>query len=224
MRPTDRERFRDTIAGAYSFYGRELTKFQLGVWWAALEQFDFEAVADAISRHLTNPDAGQFLPKPADVVKLLSGSTQDAAIVAWTKALRAVQRAGTYVSVAFDDPLIHRVLDDMGGWVEFGKKKADEEPFVAREFQQRYRAYATQQRMPDYPPRLMGVIEAENSRFGLPGDEHVMLIGDERRALESIRGGTAKPLLPMNRLDVASALPPRPMARTPRKIGVTHGE
>lgn len=106
-----------------------------------MKPFDLAAVKDALNRHCVNPDNGQFMPKPADVVKLLQGSSQDGALVAWAKVDRAVRQVGTYSTVVFDDPIIHRVVQDMGGWVALGDKREKEWPFVAKEFENRYRGY-----------------------------------------------------------------------------------
>ncbi len=57
---------------------------------------------------------------------MLGGSTQDAALAAWSKVDRAVREVGPYQSVAFDDALIHRVLFEMGGWIPLGSKTEDE--------------------------------------------------------------------------------------------------
>src|SRR5690606_26216344 len=109
----DRKAFFKLIADVSAFYGKDFSTFAGNVWWEAMKPFDFAAVADALNRHCVNPDSGQFMPKPADVVKMLQGSTQDSALVAWSKVDRAVRTVGTYRSVTFDDPLIQRVISEM---------------------------------------------------------------------------------------------------------------
>src|SRR5260363_431940 len=82
------ERFQALIQGVYDFYGKDLSRFTLSLWWCAMRPYDLAAVTDALNRHCVNPDTGQFLPKPADVVRMLGGSTQDAALIAWRKSIR----------------------------------------------------------------------------------------------------------------------------------------
>lgn len=166
MRHEDFEDFRDGISGVYGFYGKEVSGFALDVWWNALKGFDLAAIRDAFNRHLVNPDAGQYLPKPADIMRMLGGSTQDAALRAWAKVDRAVRQVGTYADVVFDDPLIHRVLHDMGGWIGLGMKTEDEWPFVAREFENRYRGYRMRSEKPEHPRVLIGLANAHNSKGG----------------------------------------------------------
>jgi hypothetical protein len=187
MRLEDFDEFREGIAGVYAFYGKDVSQFAADVWWNAMQQFDLPAVTEAFNRHLMNPDTGQFLPKPADIVRMLGGRTQDRALMAWAKVDKAVRSVGTYESVAFDDALIHRVLHEMGGWIAMGQKSGDEWPFVAKEFENRYRAYAARGEVPDYPPVLIGIAEAHNDAKGL-GSNPPRLVGNPGEA-ERVMGG-----------------------------------
>lgn len=211
MRPTDFAAFRDLMKGVHDFYAKDLSEFSLSVWWESMRQFDLDAVKQAMNRHVMNPDAGQFMPKPADVVRMLAGRTVDSAQVAWAKVDRALRTVGTYRTVVFDDPLIHRVLHDMGGWVPLGTKTEDEWPFVAKEFENRYRGYAMRGERPEHPRALIGVIEAENSRTGFAADPPA-LIGDVAGCEAVMVGGTDRPLLGVS---VAT----EPVAETVKRIG-----
>ena len=192
MQPADRDAFGELIGGVYDFYGKPCSEFALGVWWNALQPFDLSAVQDALGRHAVNPDNGQFLPRPADVVKMLGGSTLDAAMLAWSKLEKAVMRIGPYQTVAFDDALIHRVVDDMGGWVQFGRVTEEEWPFTQKEFENRYRGYRFRSETPQYPPKLIGIVDGENLRKGYP-PEDVVLIGDATAARRVMGAGSDTP-------------------------------
>jgi hypothetical protein len=188
MKTSDFEQFSDGLAGVYGFYGKEVSQFAADVWWNAMRPFDLPAVIDAFNRHLMNPDCGQFLPKPADIVRMLGGRTLDRALMAWAKVDKAVRQVGTYESVVFDDALIHRVLHEMGGWVGMGQKKEDEWPFVAREFENRYRSYSARGETPDYPPVLIGIAEAHNDAHGVKSNPP-RLIGSPTEAERVMSGG-----------------------------------
>lgn len=123
MNDSHKEAFFALVADVYAFYSKNTSRFALKVWWDALKPFDFDAVNQALGMHCMNPDNGQYLPKPSDVVKLLRGSSQDSALEAWTKVDTAVRTVGTYSSVSFDDPIILRVLQDMGGLDRLGHQK-----------------------------------------------------------------------------------------------------
>lgn len=203
MTELDRKPFFALIADVYAFYKQDFSKFAGGVWWEAMKPYDFGAVADALNRHCINPDNGQFMPKPADVVRLLAGSTQDAALVAWAKVDRAMRTVGPYQSVVFDDPIVHRVLSEMGGWVELSRKTEDEWPFVRNEFVNRYRGYRARSQVPEYPPVLTGIAEASNSRAGFRTAAPV-LIGNPEVAKQVLRAGSGKQLVPITHMTPAS--------------------
>lgn len=196
----DFEKFREGVQGVYSFYAKDVTDFVLDVWWNALKPYDLGAVVEAFNRHLMNPDTGQWLPKPADIVKMFGGRTQDRALVAWSKVDRAVRHVGPYESVVFDDPLIHRVIQEMAGWIGLGQKTDDDWPFVAKEFESRYRGYAMRGDTPDYAPVLIGISEAYNTQKGLSNEKPV-LIGNKDSAISVMNKGSLVQPIGINRAE-----------------------
>lgn len=189
MKQDDFSRFKEGVQGVYSFYAKEVSDFALDVWWNSLRSYDLAAVIDSFNRHLMNPDTGQWLPKPADIVKMFGGRTQDRALQAWAKVDRAVRTVGPYESVVFDDPLIHRCLHEMGGWIGLSQKTNDEWPFVGKEFENRYRGYAMRSEVPEYQPVLIGIAEAYNSQNNHKSDQP-RLIGNTEKAELVMRGGS----------------------------------
>lgn len=188
--------FAKTLLAVADYYGRELSENVVDLYWNGLREYDIDSVKRALWAHVRNPDTGQFMPKIADVAKMTQGRTDDQAAVAWSKVDQAVRRVGTYQCVVFDDAVIHRVLLDMGGWVYIGGKDEKEWPFVAKEFQNRYRGYRMRDETPEYPPVLIGLANAHNSKAGFRENPPI-LIGDERRASAVRLGGTTVPLLGM---------------------------
>jgi hypothetical protein len=134
------------------------------------------------------------MPKIADVSKMLGGTSNDRAQTAWAKVDKAVRHVGTYRSVVFDDPIIHRVITEMGGWISIGTKTDNEWPFVAKEFETRYRGYSMRGERPEYQPVLIGISDAHNSKEGFK-TEQPMLIGDAEKAQEVMRLGVDRPMI-----------------------------
>lgn len=185
--------FLELIANVYAFYRQDFSSFAGGVWYEAMKPFDLTAVADALNRHCINPDNGQFMPKPADIVKMLKGSSMDSALVAWSKVDKAIRQVGTYESVVFDDSLIHRVLADMGGWQKVGMANEQEWPFVAKEFETRYRGYSMRNAKPDYPPVMVGIAQSQNEQQGFIV-KSPRLLGDTDNASAVYLGGRKEQL------------------------------
>lgn len=185
----DKKEFAQFVGGIFAMYGKEATPMILRVWFEAMRQYDLKAFKDALSRHLLNPDNGQFLPKPADVVRLIGGTTVDSALEAWSAVDNAIRTVGTYRSVVFADPIIHKVIQDMGGWVALGNKKEDEWAFVAKEFQTRYRGIKTTGQPVDAPKQLTGIAAQQNGLAGIQYTEQPILIGkrnDTKPALDFV--------------------------------------
>ena len=194
MQQHEFDAFSEMLQAVAEYCGKPLSPGVIAIYWQGLKDLDLPAVRHALNAHVQNPDTGQFMPKIADVRRMLGGTTQDSALRAWAKVDKGVRHVGPYASVAFDDALIHRVLHDMGGWVGLASKTEDEWPFVAKEFENRYRGYAMRNERPEYPPALTGIAEAENVRRGLRSDPP-RLIGDASKAEAVMQGGTSRPLI-----------------------------
>jgi hypothetical protein len=175
-------------------YGKPISEGAKILYWQGLLDFEFAAVQQALYRHIRNPDNGMFMPKIADIVRMLQGSTQDSALAAWAKVDQAVRKVGTQVSVAFDDQLIHKVLQDMGGWLGLGQKTENDWPFVAKEFENRYRGFKARGEKPEYPKMLIGLYDATNAPHGFKQQPPV-LIGNKEQAQQVLLGGSDKPLI-----------------------------
>lgn len=198
MRDSDLEQFGRLMATVYEFYGKSISADALEIWWVAMKHFDFAAVNDALGRHTMNPDAGRFLPKPADVVAMMGGTTLDSALLALNKVETAVQRVGSYMSVVFDDALIHVVVEEMGGWVPLCAIKTKDWEFRRNEFLNRYRSYRARNELPEYRSVLIGIVDGENASNGFAEDPrvkgtHLRFIGDPEKAATVMRLGGQRP-------------------------------
>jgi hypothetical protein len=202
MRESDYADFAAMIEAVAEYCGRTLSPGVIAIYWQGLRDLDLAALRHALNAHVQNPDTGQYMPKIADIRRMIGGTTQDAALRAWAMVDRAVRQVGCYADVVFDDPLIHRVLHDMGGWISLGGKREDEWPFVAREFENRYRGYRMRNERPPYPAVLVGLANAQNRRLGF-GDDPPRLIGDHGRCMAVLEGGADTPLIGFPRQLVA---------------------
>jgi hypothetical protein len=198
------KRFHEVLAGVHDFYGKDLTPFALQVWELACSQFDVEQVTKALSAHLMDAERGQFMPKPADIVKQLQGTNSDRALLAWGKVFDAMQSVGSYKSVVFDDGLIHAVIEDLGGWPKICRYSNEELQFLQKRFCDSYRAYAGRKDV-TYPAQLTGEHDQQNAKFGHVSMNGPMLIGDKQKALDVKSSGVSGPKTQM--IEMKSALP-----------------
>lgn len=189
MKPSDKTRFAQLITDVMAFYKQDVSTFALSVWWQACERYDFEQVSKALTQHAMDADRGQFAPKPADLVRQLEGTATDRAMLAWGKVLDAVQRIGQYTDVVFDDPAIHAVIEDLGGWPKVCRVEMKELSYLQHRFTEAHRAYTNKGAF-DYPRRLMGDRSPDEmyEKRGLPAPKPAV-VGDVVKARLVYQGG-----------------------------------
>ena len=73
MTDAEKEKFTAAVAGLAGFYGAELNKMSLNIYWDTLREHDFKPLQKAMQCHVKDPDHGRFMPKPADIIRHLPG-------------------------------------------------------------------------------------------------------------------------------------------------------
>ncbi|MDQ1921653.1 DUF6475 domain-containing protein [Massilia pseudoviolaceinigra] len=186
--PEEKKRFASLIVGISDYYRREISKMAIQIYWEGLRQFDYESIERAMWQHTQSTDeAGKWMPQISDLKIMMHGRTHDQAALAWSKVNMAVRQVGPIVDVVFDDALVHRVIADMGGWAALGLKEEKEWPFIAKEFENRYRGYKMSDQKPEYPKTLIGMANAHNGASGL-AIQGPRLVGNRELCLQVLRG------------------------------------
>lgn len=193
MHDNESTKFADLLTDAMAYYGKDVSSFMLSIFWDSLKRFEYDDVSRAFTLHAQNPDNGQWAPKVADIVKMIEGSTQTQGMQAWAKVNAAIGSVGKMRSVVFDDPLIHVVIAEMGGWYALCSSMAEEMPSKAREFEKRYQGYRVRREVPAFSPYLIGGHEADNRINGYPNRTKPVLIGDPDKAQRVLERGVEQP-------------------------------
>lgn len=189
MKLDDKPRFKELLEGVMSYYRQDTSTFILDLWWQACQNFDFEQVHKAMTKHATDPDVGQFAPKVADIVRQLSGTKTDRAVLAWGKMFEAMQRIGQYQDVVFDDPAIHAAVMDLGGWSKVCQTLESDISYLQHRFCELHRAYSNKGQF-EFPKMLGGIRSPDHEYLqrNLPIPEPI-LIGDAETAKQVYLGG-----------------------------------
>lgn len=187
MKFNEMAEFAKLMTGLGMLYGKPMNEPLIDIYWHTLLSFDFKSIKEALQAHVKNPDTGQFLPKPADVVRYLEGSSESQALRAWSVVISTVRAVGRYESVVFDDPIIHRVISDMGGWIRLCEISEKDLSYRAHEFEKRYLGHLIHP-LGEYPQKLIGLIESYNNSQGHP-IESPLLIGDAEKARQTYEKG-----------------------------------
>lgn len=189
MRDDQEPEFVAMLTQVFKLQRQALSPDVMEMWWEGLRGYALEDVRRAFNRHTFDPERGQFAPKPADIVRFLEGTRSDRAAVAWGKVFQAMGSVGAYRNVAFDDPLIHAVVQDMGGWPKLCRWPTEELSYAQTQFAKTYASLA-ERGVEGYPRVLSGDCspDSEWDRKGLKPPAPV-LIGDEKRCVLVIAGG-----------------------------------
>ena len=148
MKNEDKRAFFDLMMAAGEVYGREVTKPMAAIYFSALANASIEQVQEAMMAHMQNPDSGQFFPKPADLIKQMTGTTkqQDAAIedkaaIAWACIERDIRRIGSYGNMKLDDKQALATVKAMGGWQSICQTEISKMEWKRKEFIRMYEAF-----------------------------------------------------------------------------------
>jgi hypothetical protein len=176
----NRERFVMILTGVSEIYGKEISTAAINVWWQALSRYPIEDAVRAFGVHVNDAESGRFMPRPADIAKVIDGSPSEKSLIAWQKVEQAVRSHGGWSILVFDDAAIHQAIQTIGGWQRFCTCADKEWPFLRQEFERHYSA-AIKRPSTAYPPQITG----EPTAAGEP-----VLIGDPDKAQAVLAGGT----------------------------------
>lgn len=111
----------------------------------------------------------KFMPTPAEL-RELSGRVikpEDAAVIAWDTAVRAVEYLGWYRSIQFEDPAITATIRSLGGWQKFCEMcGGEEEKWLRKRFIDTYAVYCRVGVSVEAARPLAGEFERQNTLLG----------------------------------------------------------
>lgn len=212
---TKEQQIAEIVVNAMSFFDKPLSKSRLDTWVRYLSRYDVEQVSKAFDAHMLNPDSGMYEPKPAHIEALLRGTSSDRSSRAWSAVCEAIQYPGVYQSVVFDDPIIHLVIEDQGGWAKFGSATYEDMKFIENHFKTAYKGYVSRPDKPKPQRKLAGISEI-NSEEGKRVQDPIF-IGDVEQCRKIYLGGRSEP-----RLAVTSSK--NLLLETAEKLGVNLAE
>jgi len=186
--------FKELMATLSVIHDKPLTDSLISIYWAVLKEYEIDELKKGFRRAV---EECKFFPKPSDLVELMNESVSDRALIAFNKLKNAIEDHGHTTSVAFDDPAIHSVVEEMGGWLDICSWLRDELPFKRQEFERWYKICIRRENHPAYLP---GSYEAENRAWlddptrGAIVQKNLAIrfIGNSRKALEQYQRTQAK--------------------------------
>ena len=189
MQSSDKRDFMSALEATYEIYhpNEKPSTAMLTMYFSALSHLTLDDFKAGVNIHVRDTDQGQFMPKPADILRGIQGNKGTQAEQAWTKVDKAIRCVGGNQTVVFDDRLIHAVIEDMGGWITLSSCDSKEYPFKHNEFVKRYSGFIN--KAPErIPPKLIGAEEMHNAGEGLTRFiPKPVLIGNQEEALQVLQ-------------------------------------
>lgn len=158
-------KFKEYMTLLGEIHGKEITLALKDLYWKMLKPFSDEQCERAFEALIMS---ARFFPKPVDFIEQICGKQGDQGTAAWVTVIKAVSRVGNYRSVRFTDPVIHGVIEVMGGWPEFCMMQADDVKWKQKEFERLYQVM--QANGGKFPDHLPGTHELENFKNGFGSD------------------------------------------------------
>jgi len=140
---------------------REPSDILLSTYYAVLRDLAEDQFKSAV-RNLLLDRQYTNLPIPANIREAAIGKVDNEALIALDKLERAAFVHGMYCTVAFDDPIIHAIVQSMGGWPKVCGQPEGEWKFKRMEFLKVYKAFAPNLHRLQVPAKLIGIDEANN--------------------------------------------------------------
>lgn len=141
-----RDEFDEAMAAMIAIVGREMPSAQVAAWRKLVESMDGDAFKRGV---LTAMQSYRFAGFPPIGVILehagaAAATSDDAALVAWSKVLKAMHVHGAYYSVRWDDAAIAAAVESVaGGWTQLCEIESHElHNFVRQRFLAAYKSAA----------------------------------------------------------------------------------
>jgi hypothetical protein len=182
---TDKSRFKIILLGLAELYGKEPSDTTLDLYYNALSDLEYEdilRVANILAR------TSKFFPKPVEFREHIVPDLDTEVSLALDKVEKAFYGAGVYQTVIFDDPVIHKVIESLGGWVAYCEQPEKDVTWWKKDFAKLYKQYAPRIKTGEItaPKQLLGQHAMNN--VDEPGwVDRPALIGDHKE-LKQIKG------------------------------------
>lgn len=159
---------------------REISELLMQTYWKILGPYSDEECKNGFMKIIKTL---KFFPKPNDLIESIKGKgiEEDRALEAFLEVWNALKNSMGYKSAKFtDDPVIHNVIQAMGGLPFIAENWFYEDmQWIEKEFIKLYKQFAKRKKHPEY---IQGIYEIENSAKGYPVEQPKII--RSQRAIE----------------------------------------
>ena len=170
MRNEDAAGFKELMTAVFAMYEKSISSPVLRIYWSALVDYSLADIQRAASMHAKDPDAGMFLPKPANFIRHIDGpgratdkQIKDKAQIAWSVIMGELGRVGSSGTLKMDDKQALAAVKALGGWFTLCRSTTDQLVWMKKEFIGIYETYEHADPL-TLPDKLPGLIDMKESR------------------------------------------------------------
>lgn len=181
MNSEDQGKFKELITVISDTYKKEFTPSELKLWWNIFKQHSISDFESAVYSHISCADEGVFCPKPANLIKHITGTAKeneraiaDSSSLAWAVIIRELENTGPYKSLEIEDKKALAAVSSLGGWAYLCSKTYEELGWIEKRFKELYDVYE-RTNDEDLPKQLQGL--AGEQTLLLDGDSEVKELG-----------------------------------------------
>lgn len=161
MTNQDRDRFEGMLLGLAEIFKEDLSNERVDLYYLALEDMSIEDIIQAGNILVRST---KFFPKPVEFRESMVINTDDMGAIAYAKFFKACAYTPDRTLI-FDDPIIHAVIDALGGWNdELYDKWANikDEVWLQKRFESLYQTFAKCGVPKNTSEKLIGKLERYN--------------------------------------------------------------
>jgi len=170
MEKHDQDKFKAILAGVCEIHSKRVTDQLTLLYWQSMKSVSLSQFEQAINAHMLDPDCGQFFPKPADIIKQISGTSKaqteavkHRAELAWGQIIHKLEKSGPYKKLELDDKQGIAAIKGMGGWGTFASATYDQLVWMKKDFFNIYDTYENTE-LDQLPSSLPGLVELEQHK------------------------------------------------------------
>ena len=170
MNTNDKQKFRELMIISAEATGFQLTDSTLKTYWALLNRIEIGDFEQAIHAHLLDPEQGMFFPKPANIMKHITGTAKqqeqavkDTAEQAWHAIEGEIRRIGSYGTLKLENKQALAAVKAIGGWKHLCSLTSDQMTWAHKEFTAAYESYERAD-ISMLPDKLPGRFELEEHK------------------------------------------------------------
>jgi len=176
----------------YGDPGKQISNLKSDLYFSSLQDLTIDELNRAVN-FLCNTKTIKTFPLPAEIREAATGNSDDKAEAAFEIFWETVQRIGAYQSVEFQDGIIGRVVNELGGWEKACHPQEDLK-WYRKTFCDLYKSFE-RRGVGHEPVKCIGIAEDTNinnsARFPKPIEQYqlseAVKVGAHEKQLKLVR-------------------------------------